>query len=166
MRDFKDKILSLEVLAQKVKELKENGKKVIHCHGVFDLLHPGHLRYFQEAKSLGDILVVTLTADRFVKKGEGRPAFNEDLRQESIASLEYVDMVSLNTEADAISLLKKIAPDLYVKGSDYRNHSDDPTGKIALEVESVRSVGGDIYYTDGIKFSSTKLINKYFQKRV
>ena len=59
---------------------KKNGKKVVMCHGVFDLLHLGHIKHFEKAKSLGDILVVSITADKFVNKGPGRPAFNESDR--------------------------------------------------------------------------------------
>ncbi|MBK24129.1 MAG: hypothetical protein CME70_09030 [Halobacteriovorax sp.] len=159
---FREKILSLEALFQKANELKETSKSLIHCHGTFDLLHPGHLKYFQEAKGLGNILVVTLTPDRFVNKGDGRPVFNEELRVESIASLEYVDFVALNNKADAVDLLTKLKPNIYVKGSDYKNHEDDPTGMISYEVQAVEENGGKVHYTNGIRFSSTDLINKYF----
>ena len=75
---------------------KNRKKRIVLCHGVFDLLHLGHIKYLQEAKSLGDILLVTITPDRFVNKGPGRPAFNEKHRAEAIAALEVVDYVSIN----------------------------------------------------------------------
>ncbi len=159
--DFRKKILSLDALLERSEEFRKTSKSLIHCHGTFDLLHPGHLRYFQEAKSLGDILVVTLTPDRFVKKGEGRPIFHEELRAESIASLEYVDLVALNDNPDAVKLLTHLKPNIYVKGSDYRNHNEDPTGMITHEVYAVEKNGGTVHYTDGIRFSSTELIDKY-----
>ena len=68
----------IEELAEVVSSARANGKKVVHCHGVFDLLHVGHIRYFEQAKKLGDTLVVTTTPDRFVNKGPNRPAFSED----------------------------------------------------------------------------------------
>ena len=74
------KIASLEELAVVVARLKKQGKRVAHCHGVFDLLHIGHIRHFQEARRHGDILIVTVTPDRFVNKGAHRPVFPERLR--------------------------------------------------------------------------------------
>jgi len=162
---FREKVLSLDKLFQKSSELRRDGLTLVHCHGTFDLLHPGHLRYFQEAKNLGDILIVTITPDRFVNKGEGRPVFNEELRAESIASLEYVDLVALNDEPNAVTLLSKLKPQLYVKGSDYKDHSEDPTGMISYEVKAVKDAGGDIHYTDGIRFSSSELIEKYLKPK-
>src|SRR3990167_11074467 len=74
--------------------LKHRGeKKIAHCHGVFDLLHIGHIRHFKRAREYGDLLVVSLTPDAYVNKGPGRPAFNEQLRAEAIASLDCVDYV-------------------------------------------------------------------------
>ena len=90
------------------------------CHGVFDLLHIGHIKHFKEAKNLGDILVVTLTPDRYVNKGPGRPAFNEKLRLEAIAALDVVDFVALNTSHTAVVPIQKLKPNFYCKGSDYK----------------------------------------------
>ncbi len=161
---FIDKIKNIDELAALIADSKKLSQKVIHCHGTFDLLHPGHLRYFQEAKALGDVLIVTITADHFVNKGPGRPVYNQSLRAESIASLEYVDYVGINNHADAIALIRQLQPDLYVKGADYKDHSQDKTGKISLEVESVKSVGGDVYYTSNeVTFSSSQLLKSFFR---
>ena len=73
------KIIEIEVLSMQLNKKIYNEQTIVHCHGVFDLLHIGHIKYFQEAKSMGDVLVVTITQDRFVNKGPGRPAFNEKL---------------------------------------------------------------------------------------
>ena len=69
-------------------ERRKSGKKIVHCHGVFDLLHIGHIRHYEQAKQLGDLLVVTLTGDQYVNKGPNRPAFPQDLRAEAIAAAE------------------------------------------------------------------------------
>ena len=90
------KILSLEELNEKVKSGQAEGKKMVHCHGVFDLLHIGHIKHFEEAKSFGDALVVTITPDEFVNKGSNRPAFTTELRLEALAALESVDFVAAN----------------------------------------------------------------------
>jgi rfaE bifunctional protein nucleotidyltransferase chain/domain len=155
------KIIGLEELARICEERRREGKLVVHCHGCFDLLHPGHIRHFKAAKKFGDILIVTITPDEFVRKGPGRPAFNADLRMESIASLEAVDYVALNRWDTAIETLKILKPSFYVKGKDYEDRSKDPTGNIDLEEVAVKENGGDIRFTDEIAFSSTKLINEY-----
>ena len=81
------KIKNLEDLKTVVADLKAKGKKIVHCHGVFDLLHLGHIKHFEEAKTLGDVLVVTITPDEFVNKGPNRPAFTTLLRLEALALL-------------------------------------------------------------------------------
>jgi rfaE bifunctional protein kinase chain/domain/rfaE bifunctional protein nucleotidyltransferase chain/domain len=155
------KIIKLEELADQIESYKAEGKKVVHCHGVFDLLHIGHIKHFQSARAKGDVLIVTLTPDKLVKKGPGRPAFTEKLRMEAIASLDAVDHVALNRWATAVEAIKLLKPNCYVKGSEYRNAADDPTGGIALEREAIESVGGSLQFTDDVVFSSSNLINKY-----
>ena len=113
------KINSLSEIAAAVKREKYAGKCLVHCHGVFDLIHPGHIRHLETAKKEGDILVVTVTADRFVNKGPGRPVFNQDLRAESLAALECVDYVAVNDSATAVEPIQQLQPDVYVKGAEY-----------------------------------------------
>lgn len=156
-----EKIKTLEEISQIIALKKENGKKIVQCHGVFDLLHIGHIKHFMEAKTLGDILVVSITPDEFVNKGPGRPAFTTLLRLESLAALECVDFVVSNKWPSAEKAIEIIKADIYCKGPDYKNHSDDITGKIKDEEEAVNSVGGKIIYTDDITFSSSNLLNKY-----
>lgn len=155
------KLHTLEELAQCVAEEKRLGKKIVHCHGVFDLLHVGHIRHFREARQMGDVLVVTITPDRFVRKGPHRPIFHEHLRAEAIAALKYVDYVAINAWPTAVETIKLLRPDLYVKGPDYRKREDDRTGGIYEEEEAVRTVGGQIAFTDDITFSSSNLINRH-----
>ncbi|NGX33421.1 MAG: Bifunctional protein HldE, partial [Candidatus Anoxychlamydiales bacterium] len=158
-----NKIKSLEEIGKVLKKHKKKGEKVVHCHGVFDLLHPGHIRHFKEAKKKGDKLVVSITPDKFVNKGPGRPAFNEKLRLESIAALSSVDYVVMNNSKDAINAIRSIKPDFYVKGKEYKDAKKDITGKIIDEEREVRTNGGQIYFTDDIVFSSSSLINKYVE---
>lgn len=159
------KILGFSELKKKVSILRQAGKKVVLCHGVFDLMHPGHILHFKAAKSHGDILVVTLTKDEYVFKGPGRPYFNQQLRLETIAALEAVDYVALNEWPAAVETIRQLKPDIYAKGSDYASHDRDVTGNIALEAAAVKENGGTIIYTDEETFSSSKLINTYFQNQ-
>ena len=152
------KIKSIEQLELIITRLKGEGKRIVLCHGVFDLLHIGHIRYFNAASKMGDILVVTLTEDRFVDKGPGRPAFPEELRAEAISNIGCVNFVAINKWPTAIETLNLLKPDLYVKGSDYRDPSGDLTGNILLEAEAVRSNGGEITFTDEVTYSSSSLL--------
>lgn len=156
------KIKNIEELSLILKRLKGEGKKVILCHGVFDLMHPGHVRHFYAAKALGEVLVVTITPDKYVNKGPGRPVFTEALRAESVAALESVDYVAINLWPNAVETIKKIVPDIYVKGKDYADAQKDETGAILLEKEAAASVGCSVHFTDDITFSSTSLLNEYF----
>ena len=158
---MKGKIKNLEELTSIIANLKSTGKKIVHCHGVFDLLHIGHIKHFEEAKTFGEVLVVSITPDEFVNKGPGRPAFTTSLRLESIAALESVDYVFANKWPTAEKAIKIIQPDVYCKGPDYKDHSDDITGKIKDEEATVKLVGGKVLYTDDITFSSSSLLNKY-----
>ena len=72
------KVVMLEKLGKIFEDLRSEGKKIVHCHGCFDLMHPGHIKYFQAAKKMGDILVVTVTPDTYVDKGPDRPVFKQD----------------------------------------------------------------------------------------
>ena len=161
-RNINSKIKTLDALDKTLSGLRKEGKKIVHCHGVFDLLHPGHIKHFEAAKDRGDILVVTITKDEYVNKGPGRPIFNQSLRAESIAAIECVDYVAINEWPHAVETIKKIKPHFYVKGSDYAKKDDDVTGKIYEEEEAVKSVGGVIHFTDEITFSSSSLINTFF----
>ncbi|HRH38078.1 MAG TPA: PfkB family carbohydrate kinase, partial [Flavobacteriales bacterium] len=157
-----NKILPLDELAVQVAAYKAAGKRVALCHGCFDLLHLGHMKHFEAAKKDADVLIVTVTPDRFVNKGPGRPVFTEVLRMEAIAALGAVDHVGLNKWETAIETIKLLKPDLYVKGQDYKDRSKDVTGMSAKEEEAAISVGGRLHFTEEIQFSSSSLINAHF----
>ena len=162
MADSNAKILELDSLSERLGEFRRAGKKISHCHGVFDLLHIGHIRHFKQAKEFGDLLVVTITADAFVNKGPHRPAFTAALRAEAIASLEYVDFVAVNDAPSAVPAIKAIKPAFYVKGKDYRDRPANPQGKLAVEEKTVIEEGGSLVFTDDIQFSSSTLLNRHF----
>ncbi len=157
----RQKIHSIAELGQLAKEAREQRHAVVLCHGVFDLVHMGHVRHLEAARREGDVLIVTVTADHFVNKGPGRPIFGQDMRAEMLAALEYVDYVGINHASGAESLLDTIMPDVYVKGSDYENPEEDITGKISSERDAVERHGGRLVFTRDITFSSSNLINRY-----
>ncbi len=155
------KIKQLDELAYIVASLKNQGKKVVHCHGCFDLLHIGHIRYLGQARQMGDVLIVTITPDRYVDKGAHRPAFNEPLRAEAVASMHDVDYVAVNNWPTAEETLRLLRPDVYVKGSDFKDAASDPTGKLAREEKVVEEIGAELAFTSDVVFSSTNLINRF-----
>ena len=155
------KILELDVLAEKLAGLKSRGKKIVHCHGCFDMMHPGHIKYFQASKEMGDVLVVTVTPDQFVDKGPDRPVFDHNLRAESIAALESVDYVAVNRWPTAEETLRLLLPNYYVKGQEFEK-LQDKTGKIQKEAEVVREIKAEMRFTHEIVFSSSKLIKEHF----
>lgn len=159
---MRNKIVPLKELAEIVSTIKKEGKTVAQCHGCFDLMHLGHIKHFEAAKKSADILIVTVTQDQFVNKGPGRPVFNEMLRMEAIAALEAVDYVALNQWDTAIKTIKLVKPNLYIKGQEYKDTKSDITKNISLEEDAVISVGGSIYFTEEITFSSSNLINNHF----
>jgi rfaE bifunctional protein nucleotidyltransferase chain/domain len=139
------------------------GERIVHCHGVFDLLHIGHIRHFEQARRLGDVLVVTLTPDRFVNKGVNRPAFTEALRAEFLASLSCIDYVAINLWPTAIETIQMLKPHVFVKGSEFRNLKDT-IGHVSREGEAIQAIGGEIAFTEDITFSSSALINQYMSQ--
>jgi rfaE bifunctional protein nucleotidyltransferase chain/domain len=156
------KIVSLADFESVRKELREQDLKLVHCHGVFDLLHPGHLIHLEEAREQGDRLVVTVTEDAHVRKGPGRPVFTQDLRMASLAALEAVDWVILSEHETAIPAIEAIEPDVYCKGREYEDADADVTQNIQREVAAVERGGGEVRYLGAVVFSSTKLLNRHF----
>ncbi len=156
---MKEKIQNIDALAATIARLKDESKVVAQCHGVFDLLHPGHIRHLEEAGRNCDVLVVTITTDRHVNKGPGRPAFTESLRAEALAALGCVDYVAISQWPSAVEVIHALQPNLYVKGSEYTDAESDVTGKIRDEEQAIQSVGGRLLFTDDITFSSSHLIN-------
>ena len=105
-----NKILSLKALTKKAQELKLQGKKVVLSHGIFDLIHSGHISHLKKARSMGDVLIVTITADEYVELGPGYPMFSEKLRAETLAALECVDYIAINHSAMAANIIEAIEP--------------------------------------------------------
>lgn len=157
-----DKLVELDNLAGIISRLKKQNKRVVLSHGVFDLLHIGHIRHFEAAKKLGDVLITTVTPDKYVNKGPHRPAFTEDHRAESVAALDSVDYVAINKWPTAVETIKFLKPDIYTKGMDYSKPGDDFTGGIFEERKAVEDIGGELKFTDEITFSSSNLLNRFF----
>ena len=162
LRDNSTKVYTWSNLSKLLALLNSEDKSVALCHGVFDLLHPGHIQHFNAARELADVLIVSVTADQYVNKGPGRPLFNHDIRAQTLAAIENIDYIIICENSTAIKVIEEIKPDFYVKGSDYISESDDVTGMISKERLAVEKHGGITHFTDEITSSSSMLINKFF----
>lgn len=158
----KNKVISLQQLFLEASNHRKRKQSVVLCHGTFDLFHAGHMKHLQKAALEGDALFVTITSDHFVNKGPGRPVFGEELRAETIAALECVSFVAINPAETSTEVIKLLRPAVYVKGNDYLNSKDDLTGNIDIERDAIEEVGGRIVYTNEVTFSSSNLLNQYF----
>lgn len=133
-------------------------KKVIMCHGVFDVVHPGHLRHLIYAKSKADKLIISITADKHIAKGQYRPHVPQDLRAANLAAFEMVDYVVIDKNATPIENLSIIQPDYFAKGYEYGAKEVNP--RTQEEVETLAAYGGEIIFTPGdVVYSSSKLID-------
>ena len=142
-----------------LKKLKEDGKTIVTTNGCFDILHVGHVRYLEKAKSFGDVLIVALNSDKSVKsiKGESRPINNENDRAEVLSGLRSVDYVVLFDEDSPIDLLLQIKPDVHTKGADYTIES-------LPEAKGIMEAGGRIEFISFVEGKSTTSIIEKMRK--
>jgi D-glycero-beta-D-manno-heptose 1-phosphate adenylyltransferase len=155
------KIIDMNELAQRARELRAAGKKLVATNGCFDLLHVGHVRYLQAARGLGDVLAVGLNGDRSVRelKGSGRPVNNEGDRAEILAALECVDFVTIFPEMRATKFILAAQPAIYAKGGDYTSETLNAEERTALQ-----EVGSEIRIIPFEKGYSTSLLLEQLRK--
>lgn len=150
------KILGKAELIAARERARQEGRRVVQCHGCFDIVHPGHIRHLKYARAQGDLLLVTLTGDEGVRKGTGRPLIPQELRAENLAELDCVDWVHVEQRDTAVELLGEVQPDIYIKGREYEFNDD---ARFRAEREAVERHGGRVVFSSGdVVFSSTALI--------
>ena len=137
------------------------GERVVLAHGVFDMLHLGHVRYLEAARKLGDELVVSVTSDRYAGKAPGRPVFSADQRAAMLAALACVDRVVISDHPTAAEVISDVRPAVYAKGSDYTLDT-----LAAIEVRAAENIGARIVFLDTPKMSSSALINRHVEDEV
>ena len=143
---------------KKIKQ-QHTKKKIILCHGVFDLLHVGHINYFKEAKNLGDILIVSVTSDKFVNKGPGRPAFTIANRIKFLQEINCINYVCVSSFKTAENIILNLKPNFYCKGEDYSSNQIKFDENLKKEITAVKSFGGKFKVIKQPSFSSSKIIN-------
>jgi len=153
---FNRKIHTAEALAKLLPPFPRQ-KRVVMCHGTFDIVHPGHIRHLLYAREKGDVLVVSLTCDEHILKANYRPHIPERLRAMNLAALEMVDHVVIDANATPIENIRLIQPDFFVKGYEYGSGALPP--RTQEEKDTVESYGGEIIFTPGdVVFSSSAII--------
>ena len=161
---MKEKIKAKEDLRRIVDNLKAKGKRIVFTNGCFDLLHVGHIRYLEEAKALGDILVVGINSDQSVRriKGPYRPILPEEERAEILSGLGCVDYITIFDEADPLELISSLQPHVLVKGGDW-------TQETTVGKEVVEGLGGKVVILPFVQGASTsnliETILKHYEKR-
>ena len=151
------KLLSIK---NKIKVLKKNKKIIGLCHGVFDVLHYGHLKHFEVAKQKCDYLFVSITSNQFIKKGLNRPINNNYQRLSFLQNLKLIDHVFIASGESGVDSINLIKPDFYFKGNDYKNNLLDRTKKIFYEIDAVKKNKGKVIYTNEMQMSSSKIVNQ------
>lgn len=151
------RLLDMRELSERVAQWRAQGQRTVLCHGCFDPLHYGHLLHFVEARGFGDRLLVTVTSDEYVSKGNGRPVFAAPQRAHLVGSLRQVDGVAISHCATACDALRILRPTVFVKGMDYLQ-SESPGYK--LEIEVAQSLGIETALTKSAKYSATDLCQK------
>src|SRR3989339_271965 len=153
--DTISKIKTRAELARIAEALRKKGKKIVTCNGCFDILHAGHIKFLEEAKSQGDILIVGLNTDAYItkKKGRGRPVNSQDDRALVLAALACVDYVAIFAEDTPIALLEELKPDVHCNGEEY--------GENCVEAATVRKNGGRLHLIRNYKgLSTTNILKK------
>ncbi|MBN2333210.1 MAG: D-glycero-beta-D-manno-heptose 1-phosphate adenylyltransferase [Deltaproteobacteria bacterium] len=153
MKTLESHILSAEQLKEHLDRLRHEGKKVVFTNGCFDLLHPGHVTYLEQARGLGDLLVVAINSDQSVRrlKGNSRPILNQQVRSIMLAALRSVDFVTIFDDSDPLRLITLLEPDILVKGGDW------PVEEIVGH-QLVASRGGQVYSLPFVGSYSTSSI--------
>lgn len=154
---YKHKIKSIEEVLILLKNQPQRNKTIL-CHGVFDVVHPGHVRHLAYAKTCAEVLIVSITADKFISKGKYRPHIPERLRALNLAAFEMVDYILIDNNQKPLDLLKKLKPDYFAKGFEYTSSGLPPATE--EEANILKAYGGELIFTPGdVVYSSSRFIN-------
>lgn len=164
MIDNTVKIKTLSALVTLVAAAKADRRAVVLSCGVFDVIHPGHIRHIEAARKEGDLLIIGVTADRHVQRGMGSPVFQQQLRAEVLAALQQVDYVVINDLPTDIELIRALQPTVYARGSDAGDGTPgEARGGGRSWMEVMQEVGGRVVYTHELTFHTSTITNGFFQ---
>ncbi|MBI5078414.1 adenylyltransferase/cytidyltransferase family protein, partial [Candidatus Saganbacteria bacterium] len=158
---MKNKVLFMDELIARVRQLQKKKKIVVQSHGVFDIIHPGVIQHLNAAREQGDVLVVTVIKDKDIKRGPGRPIFNEKMRAENVASLEQADYVALVDEQTPYACVRQVKPDIFARGRAFNDRDKTIHGKIFEKEKELYFGKTRIFETGGFSFSSQQIVNNF-----
>jgi len=147
----------------KIIEKLRKTKSIVMCHGVFDVLHYGHIAHFEEAKKNKDLLIVSITDNQFVNKGTNRPIFDSSIRAKSILALQIVDYVIVSKANDCVNILKKIKPNFFAKDIEYFDEKHSSNKTFEIEKKFLKKINCELIYTHQKKLSSSEIIKSKFK---
>ena len=151
---------NIKNLKNDILKQKKNKKIIGHCHGCFDIIHWGHILHFKSAKKKCDFLIVSITDDKFVKKGPGRPFFSSKERQIVLSQVIAIDAIIISRSNSSLNLIKNFKPHFYFKGVEYKPKNQKINPNFFKEKRCVEKNLGKIYFTKDATYSSTKVYNK------
>ena len=151
------------LLFKKIKTLRLKKKTIGLCHGCFDILHWGHLLHFKSAKKKCDFLIVSVTSKKYVNKGPGRPIFNNKQRLFTLSEIKSIDALIINNKKNSLNLIKKIKPNFYFKGKEYKPINQKINNNFFLEKKCVNQNFGKVIFTNDRIYSTSKIIKKILQ---
>lgn len=160
---IKKKIIDINLLKKKIKILKKKKIKIVHCHGKFDYLHFGHLKHLEEAKKLGDILIVTITKKKNQNNNQSI-FFDDQIRLNNLSDLNVVDYVALSPYDYAYEIIKIVKPNFYCKGLEYKKYDKFYDKEILNDIKAAKEINAKVRFVGKNILSSSKLINKDFRK--
>ncbi|MDR4509092.1 MAG: PfkB family carbohydrate kinase [Candidatus Brocadiaceae bacterium] len=155
------KIVSFETLIKKTRELKHNNKSIVLCSGIFETLHIGHMRYLRQARSHGDIVIAAIISDKYIDRNKTL-AFDENLRAEAVASLDWVDAVVINPFDTIHELISLVSPNVFVKGFETAVIEETSKKSSEQELTFLKNTGTKLIITKENEFTSSAQINRYF----
>jgi len=158
----RSKLLSFDQASAVCDHLRASGKRIVQCHGTFDVVHPGHIVYFEEARSRGDALIVTVTGESHVNDGPGRPYLNDQMRLKWLSALECVDFVVIVPSTAAVPGIECVRPDVYCIGHEEAGNSHAASRVLQDDVLAVRRCGGEVAFLGLGTADSTRFLNRYF----
>lgn len=160
MRDTDSKIMSLKKITKLIRKLKAEGKKIVLAHGDFDLMHYGHIYHLEQSKKMGDVLVVSVVENQFIKKGPKRPVFSDKIRTKSIASLGCVDYVIPCREIGPFKIVEKLRPHIFTKGNESLQQLKEPGSGLRKIQHLMKSLNGKMRFTQSLPIHSTELLKR------
>jgi cytidyltransferase-like protein len=160
--DTRDKIVTSDQLARIADSIKSRRQTLVLTHGVFDVVHPGHVRHFESARRHGDALAVAVVSDRHASHGPHPPFFNQRLRAESLAALQMVDYVLVVDSPSPVGAIRKVRPGVYLRGIENGHRHDAQTEQLLAEERAVSEVGGRIEGSVPAELHSSRTLNTHF----